>query len=99
MTDNASAEATVAPVQNFDPGLRFRINCSFISLPGELTDFLKGETKELPVPGSSRTVKFDGLQRVGVGISRLGTSEATAIGAYAFALRQLEKRPASLVHS
>jgi glucokinase len=61
--------------------------------PAELTEFLKGETKELPVPGSSRTIKFDGLQRVGVGISRLGTSEATAIGAYAFALTQLDKRP------
>ena len=53
--------------------------------------FLNGETRELPVPGSSRKVKFDGLQRVGVGISRLGTSEATAIGAYAFALSRLEK--------
>jgi len=54
--------------------------------------FLKGETKELPVPGSTRKVRFDGLQRVGVGISRLGTSEATAIGAYVFALSRLEKR-------
>jgi len=27
-----------------------------------------------------------------VGISRLGTSEATAVGAYAFALRSLDKR-------
>ncbi len=61
--------------------------------PAQLEEFLKGETKELPVPGSSRTLKFDSLQRVGVGISRLGTSEATAIGAYAFALRRLERRP------
>jgi len=60
--------------------------------PAQRELFLKGETKELPVPGSARTVKFDGLQRVGVGISRLGTSEATAIGAYAFALSRLEKR-------
>jgi glucokinase len=56
----------------------------------QLNEFLKGETKELTVPGSSRKVKFDALQRTGVGISRLGTSEATAIGAYAFALRRLE---------
>jgi glucokinase len=60
--------------------------------PAQRELFLKGEPKELPVPGSVRTVKFDGLQRVGVGISRLGTSEATAIGAYAFALSRLEKR-------
>ena len=42
------------------------------------------------MPGGARTVKFDGLQRTGVGISRLGTSEATAIGAYAFALGRLD---------
>jgi glucokinase len=60
--------------------------------PAQLALFLSGETKELTVPGGSRKVKFDGLQRVGVGISRLGTSEATAIGAYAFALSRLEKR-------
>jgi len=58
--------------------------------PAQLELFLSGETKELPVPRSSRKVKFDGLQRVGVGISRLGTSEATAIGAYAFALSRLK---------
>jgi glucokinase len=58
--------------------------------PGQLEEFLKGETKELAIPGSSRTVRFDGLQRTGVGISRLGTSEATAIGAYAFALGRLD---------
>jgi len=60
--------------------------------PPQLEAFLEGETKELTVPGSSRKVKFDGLQRTGVGISRLGTSEATAIGAYAFALRSLDER-------
>jgi glucokinase len=58
--------------------------------PRQLEAFLTGETKELTVPGSSRKVKFDGLQRTGVGISRLGTSEATAIGAYAFALKSLD---------
>ena len=60
--------------------------------PQQLADFLKGEPKTLAVPGSARTVKFDGLQRTGVGISRLGTSEATAVGAYAFALRRLDER-------
>lgn len=54
-------------------------------------EFLRGEMKELRVPLSSRTIRFDGLQRTGVGVSRLGTSEATAIGAYAFALRRLEE--------
>ncbi len=47
--------------------------------------FLKGETREITVPGTQRKVKYDPLQRIGVGMSRLGTSEAVAIGAYAFA--------------
>ena len=60
--------------------------------PMQLEEFLKGETRKLSIPGSARTVQFDGLPRTGVGISRLGTSEATAIGAYAFALRRLDER-------
>jgi glucokinase len=57
--------------------------------PVQLKKFLKGDTREITVPGSNRKIKYDPLQRVGIGISRLGTSEAVAIGAYAFALRQL----------
>jgi glucokinase len=60
--------------------------------PDDLALFLKGEPKELIVPGSGRRVRFDAMQRVGVGISRLGTSEATAIGAYAYALSQLDRK-------
>lgn len=58
----------------------------------EMAVFLKGEAKDLAVPGTNRKVRFDAMQRVGVGISRLGTSEATAIGAYAFALSQLDRK-------
>jgi glucokinase len=60
--------------------------------PRQMEAFLQGETKELTVPGSSRKVRFDGLQRTGVGISRLGTSAAAAVGAYAFALKSLDER-------
>jgi glucokinase len=58
--------------------------------PKELKRFLKGSTKTITVPGSARKIKYDPLQRIGVGVSRLGTSEAVAIGAYAFALRKLD---------
>jgi glucokinase len=44
------------------------------------------------VPGSKTKVQYDPLQRIGVGMSRLGTSEAMAIGAYAFAVRALDGR-------
>lgn len=57
--------------------------------PAQLEEFLRGETTELTVPRSNRTVRFDGMQRTGVGVSRLGTSQATTIGAYSFALSRL----------
>lgn len=58
--------------------------------PAQLDTFLKGETKTVKVPGSEKAVAYDPLQRVGVGMSRLGTSEAVALGAYAFALKALD---------
>lgn len=57
----------------------------------ERARFLKGEAREIVVPGSQRKLRYDPLQRIGVGISRLGTSEAVAIGAYAFALKKLDE--------
>lgn len=57
---------------------------------GQLETFLKGESREVAIPGTDRTVLYDPLQRIGVGISRLGTSEAVALGAYAYALQQLD---------
>ena len=51
--------------------------------------FLKGDSREIGIPGSDLKVLYDPLQRVGVGVSRLGTSEAIGLGAYAFALQQL----------
>jgi glucokinase len=58
----------------------------------QLKRFLKGDTKTLSVPGSRAKVKYDALQRLGVGMSRLGTSEAVAIGACAFALQKLDQQ-------
>ncbi len=60
--------------------------------PAQLDTFLKGATREITVPGSTRKVQYDPLQRLGVGMSRLGTSEAVGIGASAFALRKLDQR-------
>ncbi|MCX6900316.1 MAG: ROK family protein [Verrucomicrobia bacterium] len=57
--------------------------------PEQLQVFLKGEAREVIVPGSTRKIAYDPLQRLGVGMSRLGTSEAVGVGAYAFALRKL----------
>lgn len=56
----------------------------------ELHKFLKGEAREVKVPGSNRTVVYDALPRLGVGISKLGTSRAVALGAYAIALSKID---------
>lgn len=59
--------------------------------PAQRERFLHGETRTITVPGSKRQVKYDAFPRLGVGLSRLGTSEAVAIGAAAFALRKLDQ--------
>jgi glucokinase len=56
----------------------------------QLQRFLKGSTREIPVPHTTRTVRYDPEMRIGVGISRIGTSKAISIGAYAFALRSID---------
>jgi glucokinase len=51
--------------------------------------FLRGDRREIRVAGGSRGIVYDPQPRTAIGITRLGTSEAVAVGAYAFALRQL----------
>jgi glucokinase len=60
--------------------------------PAQRENFLKGQTREITVPGTKRKLKYDPLARTAVGLSRLGTSEAVAIGAYAFALQKLDEK-------
>jgi glucokinase len=58
----------------------------------ELAGFIKGEAKNITVPGREETISYDTMKRVGIGLSRLGTSKAISIGAYSFALNELNKR-------
>ena len=58
--------------------------------PSQLEVFLKGGARTIQVPGSGRSLAYDPLQRTGVGVSRLGTSEAVALGAYAYAVGRLD---------
>lgn len=57
----------------------------------DFAKFYEGNTSEIKVPFSTKRIKYDSLKRIGVGISRLGTTKAVAIGAYAFALNKLDK--------
>jgi glucokinase len=74
------------------PLMRLEMTAFNLEDAEERSRFVKGEVAEVTVPGSTRTVTYDPLERVGVGLSRLGTSRATALGAYAFALTALDGR-------
>jgi glucokinase len=57
--------------------------------PAQRERFLRSQVRQIAVPGSARRLPYDPVKRTAVGISRLGTSEAVAVGACAFALKQL----------
>ena len=62
----------------------------YLDDPAQRDQFLRGEAREITVPRSKTTLTYDPLRRLGVGISELGTNEAVGIGAYAYALQQLD---------
>jgi len=68
-----------------------------LSLPFDLENegdrmrFIAGERRIIRIPGSGRELQYDALQRTAIGLSRLGTSRAVALGAYVFALRALDR--------
>jgi glucokinase len=60
--------------------------------PRERDVFCRGDVIPVAVPGSTRSVSYDRMPRTGVGLSRLGTSAAISLGAYAFALHALDAK-------
>ncbi len=62
--------------------------------PAEFEKFARGNTKRLPVRGTSLTVEYDDMKRIGVMISRLGASQAISAGAYSFALAMIDRKEA-----
>ncbi|HUB31513.1 MAG TPA: ROK family protein [Bryobacteraceae bacterium] len=79
-----------APYEGYDPPIRRLAPLAFdFEDPAGRECFLHTEARALEVPGSGRALRYDPVRRTAVGITRLGTSEAVAVGAYAFALRRL----------
>jgi glucokinase len=70
---------------------RMEVRAFNLEDPESRAAFMRGETVRIPVRGSTRTLAYDPLKRIGVGLSRLGTSRATALGAYAIALAELDR--------
>ena len=54
--------------------------------------YTNGEVKKVKVYGEERYVDYDSRKRIGIAISKLGASKAVSVGAYAFALSELDKR-------
>lgn len=57
----------------------------------QMKNFISGGQKEITIPFSKDKILYDPLKRTGIGLSRLGTSRAVSIGAYAFALNAIDK--------
>ena len=58
----------------------------------EFAQFAQGEVKKVKVYGEERYVNYDSRKRIGIAISKLGASKAVSVGAYAFALSELDKK-------
>lgn len=57
----------------------------------EFAEFARGEQRVLKVYGSDKEVTYDPQKRIGVAISKIGASKAISVGAYTFALDQIDK--------
>ena len=68
---------------------RLEINAFNLEDNTDFNAFLKDTSTLVLVPFSDHKVKYDPVKKIGVGISRLGTSRAVAVGAYAYALNEL----------
>jgi hypothetical protein len=56
----------------------------------EFAEFAKGEARELKIYGTDKTVTYDPQKRIGIVLDKIGTSLAISVGAYDFALAELD---------
>ena len=56
-----------------------------------LQKFVKTDANKISVYGTDEKVSYDPSKKIGVGISKIGTSKAVSIGAYAFALDKIDQ--------
>jgi glucokinase len=75
------------PHGNLFPRLSYKV--FNLENDADFQEFATGGEKELIIPGSGRKVWYDHYPRTGIGLSKLGASKATALGAYAYAIQKL----------
>jgi len=74
---------------NGDPVNRLEMKAFNLEEGVERNAFIKGDLRNVNIPYSKKTIAYDPMKRIGVGLSRLGTSQAVSVGAYAYALSKL----------
>ncbi len=75
-----------------EPVQRVQMNVFDLDNEEEFKQFAAGNARPLKVYGTDETVMYDPTKRTGVMISKLGASKAISIGAYVFALQNLDNR-------
>ena len=58
----------------------------------DYSKFMENTSTFVQVPGTDKQVRYDCNKRIGLIISSLGTSQAVALGAYTFALQQIDRK-------
>jgi len=57
--------------------------------PTCLESFKSSSDTLIKIPFSDKVIAYDSTKRLGIGVSKLGASRAVALGAYAFAMKQI----------
>ena len=68
---------------------RMEIDAYNLMDPRDMIRFTQKSGSMVKVPFSDQEVWYDPIKRIGVGVTKLGTSSAVAIGAYAYAVHQM----------
>lgn len=74
-----------------DPVRRVQMEVFDLDNPVEFASFAKGSPRRIAVRGTDMTVEYDSMKRIGVTFSKLGASRAISVGAYAFALSEIDR--------
>ena len=72
------------------PNNRLSFNVYNLEDPIQFETFAKGKVDIINIPEIDINVEYDSLPRTGIGFSKLGASHSISLGAYTYALQQLD---------
>jgi glucokinase len=70
---------------------RLEVKCYNMECNNDKLAFFQSNPKRVTIPNTTRGVTYNWQKQVAIGRTRLGTSKAVAIGAYAFALNNIDR--------